>query len=74
MSGLQLVIMPGDLSTLQIDGTVTVITGTELDTMDRVTFGGDTNAMTELVSDLISTREPAVAEVPGWAVLGRLPS
>lgn len=62
-----------DLLSARDEGTVIVVTGTDTETRDRVTFAGDRRVMDSLAEAVIMSEDGVPAEVEDYQVLSRTP-
>jgi hypothetical protein len=70
---MQITITKEDLIHARDEGTIIVLTGTDEQTGDRVSFGADHRPATALYEAALEQDEPVVAEVDGWQVTRRVP-
>jgi hypothetical protein len=70
---MQITITKEDLIHARDEGTIIVLTGTDEQTGDRVSFGADHRPATALYEAALEQDEPVVAEVDDWQVTRRVP-
>jgi len=62
-----------DAATADSQGSIVLLTGTDVETGDRVTFGGDVRPMADLIEALLADEEDEiVAEVEGWQIIRKV--
>ncbi len=70
---MKITLTTDQLGQVRDEGTVVVLTGTEDDTGDLVTFGGDRNVFIRTCGDLLQGTGRVTFEVEPWQELGRVP-
>ena len=62
--------LPEDVNTAVQQGSIVVMTGTSEETGERVTIGGDSRAMVNIVDALMNDVEDEIlVDVEGWQIL-----